>query len=71
MSLPETQAAYLNTLINLGVSQKDARFAAHILYQVDSTQQRTPEEQAHISKIFNQVQDRVQGEPLEPITDNW
>lgn len=38
MSLPETQAAYLNTLINLGVSQKDARFAAHILYQVDSTQ---------------------------------
>ncbi|MGB3208128.1 MAG: hypothetical protein WBB28_24355 [Crinalium sp.] len=62
MSISETQTAYFNTLINLGVTETDAQQAAHILYEVDSQRPRTTEEQALISKIFTQVQDRVQGQ---------
>lgn len=70
MTVSETENSYFQTFVNLGVSEEDAVKVAHILYQVDSKRARTAEEQALISKIFNQVQDRVQGQPPEPITDS-
>lgn len=65
LTISETENSYFQTFVNLGVSEEDAVKVAHILYEVDRTRQQTPEEQAHISKVFDQVQDRIQGQPPE------
>ncbi|MGB3208148.1 MAG: hypothetical protein WBB28_24455 [Crinalium sp.] len=63
MSISETENSYFQTFVNLGVSESDAVKVANILYEVDRTRQRTPEEQAFISKIFDQVKDRISSTP--------